>query len=175
MIKTRFTEMFGVKHPIAQGGMQWVGKAELVSAVANAGGLGFITWGDLRLHGRHLSRCRLQTKIILLMTAVLVIVPTAIFYMLEFPELQGAARFWASLFQAVTPRTPDCRTESAIRNASANVVFSFATRNRFWFGITISVSTYCCISAIPASARRMRCAWRPRGCCMTWPAPRRCR
>ena len=43
MIKTRFTEMFGVKHPIAQGGMQWVGKAELVSAVANAGGLGFIT------------------------------------------------------------------------------------------------------------------------------------
>lgn len=43
MIKTRFTEMFGVQHPIAQGGMQWVGKAELVSAVANAGALGFIT------------------------------------------------------------------------------------------------------------------------------------
>jgi len=43
MIKTRFTEMFGVEHPIAQGGMQWVGKAELVSAVANGGGLGFIT------------------------------------------------------------------------------------------------------------------------------------
>lgn len=43
MIKTRFTEMFGVQHPIAQGGMQWVGKAELVAAVANAGGLGFIT------------------------------------------------------------------------------------------------------------------------------------
>jgi nitronate monooxygenase len=35
--------MFGVQHPIAQGGMQWVGKAELVSAVANAGALGFIT------------------------------------------------------------------------------------------------------------------------------------
>ena len=43
MIKTRFTEMFGVKHPIAQGGMQWVGKAELVSAVAEAGALGFLT------------------------------------------------------------------------------------------------------------------------------------
>lgn len=42
-IKTRFTELFGVEHPIAQGGMQWVGKAELVSAVANAGALGFIT------------------------------------------------------------------------------------------------------------------------------------
>jgi nitronate monooxygenase len=43
MLKTRFTEMFGVRHPIVQGGMQHVGKAELVSAVANAGALGFLT------------------------------------------------------------------------------------------------------------------------------------
>jgi NAD(P)H-dependent flavin oxidoreductase YrpB (nitropropane dioxygenase family) len=43
MIKTRFTELFGVEHPIAQGGMQWVGTAELVSAVAEAGALGFLT------------------------------------------------------------------------------------------------------------------------------------
>jgi NAD(P)H-dependent flavin oxidoreductase YrpB (nitropropane dioxygenase family) len=42
-LKTRFTELFGVEHPIAQGGMQWVGKAELVAAVADAGALGFIT------------------------------------------------------------------------------------------------------------------------------------
>ncbi|MFN9355388.1 MAG: NAD(P)H-dependent flavin oxidoreductase [Alphaproteobacteria bacterium] len=43
MLKTRFTEMFGVQHPIVQGGMQWVGRAQLVAAVANAGALGFIT------------------------------------------------------------------------------------------------------------------------------------
>ncbi|OJV32776.1 nitronate monooxygenase family protein [Sphingomonas sp. 67-36] len=43
MLKTRFTEAFGVEHPIAQGGMQWVGRAPLVAAVANAGALGFIT------------------------------------------------------------------------------------------------------------------------------------
>lgn len=42
-ITTKFTEVFGVEHPIAQGGMQWVVRAELVAAVANAGGLGFIT------------------------------------------------------------------------------------------------------------------------------------
>lgn len=42
-IRTKFTETFGVEHPIAQGGMQWVGRAELVAAVANAGALGFIT------------------------------------------------------------------------------------------------------------------------------------
>ncbi len=43
MIRTRFTEFFGVKHPIMQGGMQNVGCAELVAAVANAGALGFVT------------------------------------------------------------------------------------------------------------------------------------
>jgi nitronate monooxygenase len=43
MIKTRFTELFGIEHPIVMGGMQWVGRAELVSAVANAGALGFLT------------------------------------------------------------------------------------------------------------------------------------
>jgi len=43
MIRTRFTEMFGVSAPITCGGMTRVGKAELIAAVANAGALGFIT------------------------------------------------------------------------------------------------------------------------------------
>lgn len=43
MLKTRFTEEFGIKHPIVQGGMQWVGTAEMVAPVANAGALGFLT------------------------------------------------------------------------------------------------------------------------------------
>lgn len=42
-MRTRFTELFGVRHPIMQGGMQWVGTAELASAVSAAGGLGTIT------------------------------------------------------------------------------------------------------------------------------------
>lgn len=42
-LTTKFTQTFGVDHPIAQGGMQWVGRAELVAAVANSGALGFIT------------------------------------------------------------------------------------------------------------------------------------
>ena len=43
MLKTRFTEMFGVEVPITCGGMTRVGKAELIAAVANAGALGFLT------------------------------------------------------------------------------------------------------------------------------------
>lgn len=42
-MKTRITEMFGIKYPIIQGGMMWVGRAELAAAVSNAGGLGIIT------------------------------------------------------------------------------------------------------------------------------------
>lgn len=42
-IQTRVNEMLGIEHPIIQGGMQWVGTAELASAVSNAGGLGILT------------------------------------------------------------------------------------------------------------------------------------
>ncbi|HSV48309.1 MAG TPA: nitronate monooxygenase family protein [Ramlibacter sp.] len=42
-MKTRITELLGIRYPIIQGGMQWVGLAELASAVSNAGGLGILT------------------------------------------------------------------------------------------------------------------------------------
>jgi len=41
--KTRLTEMFGIEHPVLCGGMQWVSRADFVSHVCNAGGMGFIT------------------------------------------------------------------------------------------------------------------------------------
>jgi len=43
MLRTRFTELFELEHPIVQGGMQWVGRAEFVAAVSNAGALGILT------------------------------------------------------------------------------------------------------------------------------------
>ncbi len=43
MLKTRITELFGVAHPIVQGGLMWVANAELTSAVAEAGAMGFMT------------------------------------------------------------------------------------------------------------------------------------
>jgi len=42
-MKTRITELLGIEHPIVQGGMMWVGTADLAAAVSNAGGLGIIT------------------------------------------------------------------------------------------------------------------------------------
>lgn len=63
-MKTRITDLFGIKHPIIQGGMHFVGLAELASAVANAGGLGMIT--ALTLKGpeglrTEIQRCREMT------------------------------------------------------------------------------------------------------------------
>ena len=43
MLKTRFTELFEIEHPIVQGGMQWVGRADFVASVSNAGALGILT------------------------------------------------------------------------------------------------------------------------------------
>jgi nitronate monooxygenase len=43
MLKTRLTDMLGIRHPIILGGMMWLGRAELAAAVSNAGGLGIIT------------------------------------------------------------------------------------------------------------------------------------
>jgi NADH:quinone reductase (non-electrogenic) len=64
-MKTRITELFGIKHPIIQGGMHYVGFAELAAAVSNAGGLGIITGltqktpADL---ANEIARCRKMTQ-----------------------------------------------------------------------------------------------------------------
>src|SRR5215213_11623842 len=42
-ISTRITQLLGIQHPVVQGGMMWVGRAELAAAVSNAGGLGILT------------------------------------------------------------------------------------------------------------------------------------
>src|SRR5690606_2152056 len=60
-MKTRITELFGIKYPIIQGGMHYVGLAELAAAVSNAGGLGIITGLTQRtpeLLAKEIARCR---------------------------------------------------------------------------------------------------------------------
>ncbi len=63
-MKTRITEMFGIQHPIIQGGMHYVGFAELAAAVSNAGGLGIITaltQKNPELLAKEIARCRKMT------------------------------------------------------------------------------------------------------------------
>jgi len=63
-VKTAITELFGIRHPIIQGGMHFVGFAELASAVSNAGGLGIITGLTQKtpeLLAKEIARCRDMT------------------------------------------------------------------------------------------------------------------
>ena len=63
-MKTRITEMFGIEHPILQGGMHYVGFAEMAAAVSNAGGLGIITGltqGTPEKLSSEIARCREMT------------------------------------------------------------------------------------------------------------------
>ena len=63
-MKTRITEMFGIEHPIIQGGMHYVGFAELAAAVSNAGGLGIITALTQKtpeLLAKEIARCKNMT------------------------------------------------------------------------------------------------------------------
>src|ERR1700757_3924186 len=63
-VKTAITELFGIQHPIIQGGMHYVGFAELAAAVSNAGGLGIITGLTQRtpeLLAKEIARCRDMT------------------------------------------------------------------------------------------------------------------
>ena len=63
-IRTRLTQLLGIEHPVVQGGMMWVGRADLAAAVSNAGGLGIITGltpGSPDALRREIDRCRAMT------------------------------------------------------------------------------------------------------------------
>ena len=64
MFRTRITELLGIQVPIVQGGMQWVGRAELASAVSNAGALGVLTaltQPTPQMLRKEIQRCRSMT------------------------------------------------------------------------------------------------------------------
>jgi nitronate monooxygenase len=64
-MRNRITELLGIRYPIVQGGMMWVGRAELASAVSNAGGLGILTGltqSSPAALSEEIERCRAMTK-----------------------------------------------------------------------------------------------------------------
>lgn len=79
------------------------------------GGIGFLTWEDVRYKGIHFRKYRMQSKVILVMTAVLIIFPFFLFYFGEFGrtvwnDLSKGEKIWGALFQTVTPRTAGFNT-----------------------------------------------------------------
>lgn len=77
------------------------------------GGIGFLTWDDIRENKWHIRHYRMQTKVIFSVTAILIVVPTLYFFFFEFGELSFGKRILVSVFQAVTPRTAGFNTVDA--------------------------------------------------------------
>lgn len=74
------------------------------------GGIGFLTWEDVRTHGLRLRRYRLQSKLVLTVSAVLVVFPTLYYYFFEFTAGSAGQRLLDAFFQTVTPRTAGFNT-----------------------------------------------------------------
>ena len=82
----------------------------VIMSLIVVGGIGFLTWDDIRTNGRHLHHYRMQSKVILATTAVLIVVPAVWFFFDEFAGLPLGERVWMSLFQSITPRTAGFNT-----------------------------------------------------------------
>lgn len=75
-----------------------------------SGGLGFMTWADIHVNGFHFRRWRLQTRIILVMTVLLISLPTLLLFLMDQSGAPLQVRWLEALFQAVTPRTAGFNT-----------------------------------------------------------------
>ena len=79
------------------------------------GGIGFLTWDDIKTHGFHFRKYRMQSKVVLLMTVFLLIIPAVYFYCAEFSssafnDMTAGQKVLASFFQTVTARTAGFNT-----------------------------------------------------------------
>jgi len=74
------------------------------------GGIGFLTWQDIRQNSIHIRRYRMQSKVILATTGILLIVPAIYFFFFEFSAEPMGRRILLSAFQSVTPRTAGFNT-----------------------------------------------------------------
>ena len=83
------------------------------------GGIGFLTWDDIRTNKFAFKRYKLQSKIILLTTGLLIVIPAVIYFFLEFNHMTLKTRILSSLFQAVTPRTAGFNTADLTQMSEA--------------------------------------------------------
>lgn len=81
-----------------------------IMALIVIGGIGFSTWDDIKERGRHLRRYRMQSKVVLTVTAALLLSGALYFFFCEFSELPLGERILASCFQSVSPRTAGFNT-----------------------------------------------------------------
>ena len=98
----------------------WVNAVIMLLIVV--GGIGFLVWDDIRTNGLRMKRYRLQTKLVLATSGVLILAPAALNFLLEYRELPFGDRLLASLFQSVTTRTAGFNTTDLTQMSEAGVL-----------------------------------------------------
>lgn len=90
------------------------------------GGIGFATWKDIKEHGIIIKKYTLQSRVIILVTAIFILFP-AVFFFFQFAGMETKSRVLASLFQSVTLRTAGFNTVdfSALKDCSAAIMIVF--------------------------------------------------
>lgn len=82
----------------------------VIALLIAIGGIGFLTWEDIRTNGLHFQKYRMQSKVILTVTGALILISTIYFFLFEFTQAPMGERVLLSFFQAVTPRTAGFNT-----------------------------------------------------------------
>lgn len=76
-----------------------------------AGGIGFLVWGDIKTYKHRFTRYSLQSKIVLLTTSILIVLPALYFFFNEYGSMDFSERSVSSFFQSVTTRTAGFNTQ----------------------------------------------------------------
>ena len=82
----------------------------VITLLIIVGGIGFLTWEDIRTNRLHFQKYRMQSKVILTVTGALIVLPAVYFFFFEFSQEPIGKRFLLSMFQSVTPRTAGFNT-----------------------------------------------------------------
>ncbi|MBQ3242304.1 MAG: Trk family potassium uptake protein [Oscillospiraceae bacterium] len=97
-----------------------------VMALIIIGGIGFLTWEDIVTNKFHFKKYRMQSKVIFVTSAILILIPTIFFFFADFSGLPMRERVLGSLFQAVTPRTAGFNTIDLTQMTSAGQAIMIA-------------------------------------------------
>ena len=92
-----------------------------ISLLIVFGGIGFLTWHDILKKKRDLKKYRMQSKVILAVTAALIAIPAVLYFIVEFRDASLWKRICLSLFQAVTPRTAGFNTADLTKMSGAGI------------------------------------------------------
>ena len=105
-------DLMGLKEPFSSltGFSQHAGLNIVIILLITVGGIGFLVWNDVKEHGFHFKHYRLQSKIVLITSAVMVLLPFIWFMAFEMDDLTAGERVLPALFQSVTLRTAGFNT-----------------------------------------------------------------